>query len=87
METTSGIKVIGALMIGALVGAALGVLYAPQRGYRTRRKILDGAKDLVEDFKEKMKNEVDELCKKAEDLDSKVKEKMENAEEANVPES
>lgn len=82
METTSGVKVIGALVVGALVGAAVGVLYAPQRGYRTRRKIIDGAKDLVEDFKEKIKGEVDDLCKKAEDLDSKIKEQVENAEEA-----
>jgi len=79
MEMTSGIKVIGALAVGAMVGAALGILYAPQRGYRTRRKIMDGAKDLVEEFKEKIKCEVDELCKKAEDLDTKVKEKAEEA--------
>lgn len=80
METTNGIgKVFGALVAGVLTGAAFGILFAPEKGCRTRRNIMNGAKDLADDFKEKMKDEVCELRKKADDLENLVKEKMEDA--------
>jgi len=73
METSNGIgKVIGALVVGALTGAALGILFAPDKGYRTRRHIMNGAKDLAEDVKNKIKKEVDDLRSKAEDLEGLI---------------
>lgn len=79
METTNGIgKVIGALVAGILTGAAFGILFAPEKGCRTRRNIMNGANDLAEDFKEKIKDEASELRKKADDLENLVKDKIEN---------
>jgi gas vesicle protein len=79
METTNGIgKVIGALVVGALTGAALGILFAPEKGCRTRRHIMEGAKDLADDFKNKMKDEADHLRKKADDLENLLKDKMDD---------
>ena len=50
------IKVIGALLAGALVGAALGILFAPDKGSETRARIATEAKDIAANIKKKFKN-------------------------------
>jgi gas vesicle protein len=70
-------RLVGALVVGALAGAALGILFAPEKGSRTRSNIVDGAKDLADDIKRKMKNEAAQLRKKAEDLEEQAKDKVE----------
>ena len=52
-NSNSTLRVIGALVIGAVAGAAIGVLFAPDKGSRTRRKIADGVSDLTDDIKSK----------------------------------
>ena len=37
-QTNSG-KIIGALLVGAAIGGILGVLFAPDKGSETRKKI------------------------------------------------
>ncbi len=71
-------KMVGALLVGAAVGAALGILFAPDKGSKTRRKIARGAKDLAEDFKEKMIEEAKMLRHKAEELEGIAKDKMDH---------
>jgi len=46
-------KVIGALLIGAAVGAALGILFAPAKGSDTRKKIAGTTEDYTDAIKEK----------------------------------
>jgi gas vesicle protein len=50
-------KLIVALLGGAAIGAALGILFAPGKGSDTRRKIFDTAKDLANSLEKKMKHE------------------------------
>ena len=63
------VKVVSALIIGTLVGAALGVLFAPYKGSKTRSKLVGGAKDLADDLTKKIKDEVKALRYKAEELE------------------
>lgn len=71
-------KVIGALLLGAITGAALGVLFAPNRGSETRSKLVDGAKDLAGDLKRKIKDEVNSLRNKAEELEGLAEDRLDD---------
>jgi len=74
-------SLIGGLLIGALAGAALGVLFAPHKGSKTRSNIVDGAKEIGNDLKKKMKKEVKIIRRKARDLENAAKEKFEEMKE------
>ena len=60
------------LAAGALVGLALGVLYAPHKGSVTR----DLIKEKTEDVKEQAEEIIEKAKKKAEDIVAKAREKV-----------
>jgi len=47
-------KVIGALLVGTIVGAGLGLLFAPESGSDTQKKVIDELKDALGGIKDKV---------------------------------
>ena len=67
----------GKFILGALVGAGLGILFAPKSGKETRQdlkqkinELWDAAKELdVDEVKEQIKNKIEEIKTEIADLD------------------
>ena len=55
MSNNNAGDVIGAFVMGAVVGAALGIIFAPQEGAKTRKFLKDKAVDLGEKAGEEFK--------------------------------
>lgn len=55
MASSTG-KTLIALASGAAIGAVLGILFAPDKGDKTRKKLKDGYKDLEKDMKSRLAN-------------------------------
>jgi gas vesicle protein len=67
MSTT---KALLGFIAGAAVGAALGILFAPDKGTETRRKISEQSNDLADNLKGKFTDLVDGVKEKFSSLKS-----------------
>lgn len=66
-ENSSG-EIVGAFIVGGLIGAALGILFAPAKGKETREKLIDWAEENKEIAKEKLEKLEEELKRRKEQL-------------------
>lgn len=79
-------KLLVGVLAGVAVGALIGVLFAPDKGWNTRKRISKKAEDVVDDLKEKFDEfldtvavKVDEAKEQASDLSEKVRNKAAEA--------
>ena len=70
-------KLIGGLLVGAAVGAVLGILFAPDKGTETRKKLAKQAEDLGDDLKHKFAEAKDTLREKFDKIKSDAEDIME----------
>ncbi|WP_035671976.1 YtxH domain-containing protein [Flavobacterium sp. 83] len=61
-------KVILGVLGGLAAGALMGILFAPEKGKKTRKRILSKGNDYADDLKDKYDNLLGTVSKKYEDI-------------------
>ncbi|MEY3677924.1 MAG: hypothetical protein RI924_65 [Bacteroidota bacterium] len=69
-------KIVVALLAGVAVGAALGILFAPDSGSETRDKLSRSLKDLGERIQDLASDGMEDLSETAEKVSNTVKSKI-----------
>ncbi len=65
-------KVLLGVLAGVAAGALVGILFAPAKGSRTRRRILKQGENYAEGLKEKFNEYVDNVSEKFEQVKEEV---------------
>nr|WP_199076965.1 YtxH domain-containing protein [Pedobacter sp. ASV19] len=74
-------KVLIGLLAGLAAGAALGLLFAPEKGTDTRDRLSQSLKDLGDSIKDKAADEINNLANLKDKVVSSVKNKFNQEEE------
>jgi gas vesicle protein len=74
-------KVVVALLAGLAAGAALGILFAPDRGNQTRDKLSESLKNLGDSIRETAATEIDNLVGMKDKIVENIKTKINGAED------
>ena len=73
-------KVVVALLAGLAAGAALGILFAPEKGTETRDKLTESLKKLGDSIRETAAAEIDNLVGLKDKVVDNIKSKVKNNE-------
>ena len=77
MKSDTG-SILLALLTGAVVGAGAGILYAPDKGTNTRRKIKDSVDETRHDLAERLNHAKEELTRSADEKRQTFENKLED---------
>ena len=66
-------KIVLGTLAGLAVGAIAGILFAPEKGSKTRRKIMHKGEDYMDDMKSKFDDILDSLTNQFENSKKEVK--------------
>ncbi|HLT42093.1 MAG TPA: YtxH domain-containing protein [Sphingobacteriaceae bacterium] len=79
MNNDSG-KILAALLAGMAAGAAIGILFAPEKGTDTRDKLNESLKDLGEAIKERSSEQVEHIKELSDKVSATLKSKLKSGE-------
>ncbi len=65
-------KVLASVLAGVVAGAILGILFAPDKGIETRRKIAEKGSDLADSLKDKYAEIADSVSEKYDNAKQKL---------------
>lgn len=74
-------KVLIGLLAGLAAGAALGLLFAPEKGSETRDKLSQSLKDLSDTIRDRAADEINNLSNLKDKVVSSVKSRLHDVEE------
>ncbi len=72
-------KVLLGVLAGVAAGALIGVLFAPDKGWNTRKRIIKKGEDYVESLKDKLDEFLNNMSEKIEDVKDEVTDFAEQA--------
>jgi len=82
MDKNNNTKVISALVLGTILGSALGIIFAPHKGSVTRRKLMGCKSTAQENEVKKLIEEANAFRTRAEELEACAKRKTDSLEKA-----